>query len=891
MAARPQVLTLLTGPAGIGRTTALTRTHRKLADRGASVFAVRFTRGGDALPTPFPSAAPPSAERVALGWSLIGPVAGAWQNEKVADRAAAAAAAALVQLGEVVLLVDDAQWMDLDSLATLAALVPKLRGTGVRCVCAVRTSADSSRPEALAVLRDLRGRDLVDTVRLAPLTRQEMFRQIAAALQAAPEPALVDEAHRLSRGVPAAVRDAVEVLCDDENVRVVDRSACLARSAPRLRPPRNDQMVQAVRGLGELAWTAAKAVAVLHPLGPAVPALVAQVLGTTRAGAGPLLDDLVRAGVVHRGRAGKEWRFTVPMVAVAILAGLGPFERRHLAATAVDAVWSGSADCPDPDHLADLIVDAGNLVERERALNDLLDHAGEAPRSRAVRRWLAAAVELTTERPHRAQVMSMHTTACHRNGDHEQSLSGALTLLDEYADVLPPGAVQQLQVIAVHAMHRTGDIDGLREIAEGRRGWPGGPATALVTAAVACAALDRWRRVAELLVPSRAVWRGHDSVTADLGDTISTLAGLWTGTAGLEELDPALRHLWRTGDPAGDRPADLGWRLMAALVVGESDAAAKILAHTNPEADLGGLHLPVQAMLALMRGEIDTAADITRRSVATAGDRFDSAHTWMVMSAVWVLAIQGHVASARTLLDKAEETAPPLGHLLTFSRAVLARLLGDTGQARSLLHESLRRAADRGLVVGLDVCLRELIDLDLELGDQLAAERGLAELERVVAALPTGRAKLHLLLSRAIVTKDERTADACLRLARHRTQPLMRGLAIVTLVQRGAAAPENLVEAYEIFGEAGALLARSVVRDEMRAAGIAVHGRREVAAENERLLVALAAGGLSNKELAAALRTSEKSVEGRLSRLFERTGYRSRVELTTAMINRSYEPR
>jgi DNA-binding NarL/FixJ family response regulator len=74
----------------------------------------------------------------------------------------------------------------------------------------------------------------------------------------------------------------------------------------------------------------------------------------------------------------------------------------------------------------------------------------------------------------------------------------------------------------------------------------------------------------------------------------------------------------------------------------------------------------------------------------------------------------------------------------------------------------------------------------------------------------------------------------------------------------------------------------------MREHGVPVPGRQETVAENERLLAMLAAGGLSNKQLAAALRTSDKSVEGRLSRLFTRTGYRSRIELSTAMLTGEY---
>jgi DNA-binding NarL/FixJ family response regulator len=78
---------------------------------------------------------------------------------------------------------------------------------------------------------------------------------------------------------------------------------------------------------------------------------------------------------------------------------------------------------------------------------------------------------------------------------------------------------------------------------------------------------------------------------------------------------------------------------------------------------------------------------------------------------------------------------------------------------------------------------------------------------------------------------------------------------------------------------------RAWLRNTMRHHGVSVPGRQATVAENERLLAVLVAEGLGNKQIATALQASEKSVEGRLSRLFARSGYHCRVELATAMLN------
>lgn len=78
------------------------------------------------------------------------------------------------------------------------------------------------------------------------------------------------------------------------------------------------------------------------------------------------------------------------------------------------------------------------------------------------------------------------------------------------------------------------------------------------------------------------------------------------------------------------------------------------------------------------------------------------------------------------------------------------------------------------------------------------------------------------------------------------------------------------------------------MRVAMREHDVPVPGRRTSTRENERLLAVLVAEGLTNRQLARVFATSEKSVEGRLSRMFARTGYRSRVELAAAMLTGEY---
>ncbi len=53
--------------------------------------------------------------------------------------------------------------------------------------------------------------------------------------------------------------------------------------------------------------------------------------------------------------------------------------------------------------------------------------------------------------------------------------------------------------------------------------------------------------------------------------------------------------------------------------------------------------------------------------------------------------------------------------------------------------------------------------------------------------------------------------------------------------------------------------------------------------DREREIAGLVAEGMSNKQVAAAIFLSEKTVEHHLSRIFAKAGVRSRVELTRVM--------
>ncbi|EWM19081.1 hypothetical protein [Kutzneria sp. 744] len=262
-------LIAIVGPGGIGLSTALERICAALRSRGAPVVTVQFTPGSADLPGPFGVPRIPTASE-------------------------------LLSKPRAVLAVDDAQWMDVDTLGRLESLIRKLVGTEARCVCAIRLAVPpSAGPTGRAVLSHLVHEGLAELVNLRPLCDAELRALIADRFGARPAPQLVRHLRRLTRNRPEALNAALEAYRRSDAIRLVDRHVYLARKdvAPAL--PDNHGLPLQVRRLGNRTWSVAKAMAVLNPLGGAAVRLVAETTGILESEVDDALRRLCSHGILR----------------------------------------------------------------------------------------------------------------------------------------------------------------------------------------------------------------------------------------------------------------------------------------------------------------------------------------------------------------------------------------------------------------------------------------------------------------------------------------------------------------------------------------------------------------------------------------------------------------
>ncbi|HEY4022474.1 MAG TPA: AAA family ATPase [Pseudonocardiaceae bacterium] len=211
------------------------------------------------------------------------------------------------------------------------------------------------------------------------------------------------------------------------------------------------------------------------------------------------------------------------------------------------------------------------------------------------------------------------------------------------------------------------------------------------------------------------------------------------------------------------------------------------------------------------------------------------------------------------------------GHVIGWAAAGVELAEDRPGPAAAALSELDQRCRRLGYLTGRELVLSRKVDAELAMGERAGAERTADELGELCARINTRQARLYWLLARLAIRPSERVADAAGQLA-----DSLGDRFLAARIQLSNA--DTLRTAYGTFRELGAVRWQKLAADRLRDNGITVRPPT-VLAEADRALIEMIAAGATNGDVAAALGVTEKAVEGRLTRLYRRTGLRSRADL------------
>ncbi len=612
------------------------------------------------------------------------------------------------------------------------------------------------------------------------------------------------------------------------------------------------------------------------------------------------LDPAERAELVRVDGPRLELRH--PLLRSAIYHGAPASQRRAAHAALADVLrsdlqadrraWHRAAACiePDPDVVEEL----------ERAAKRARRRGAFAAASLALER----AAALTLDDDHRAAQLAAAGDDAWIAGHHDR----AATLL-ERARPLAAGPLLRA------------DIDRTRGLIGLNSGLPADAERLLRAAGTEVAPFDAGRALHLLSIASLAATYACDAAAiVEIGKVAARITPDDTATARL--LAHHLRGLgaYYAGDFAEAAP-----RLRAALELAEAADAEEAPERTEI--------LIIASAVGLFLGDDRAVRELHRRMVARARDRGAIGHlTWalprLAVSDIWA----GQWPSASAGLTEALELSSAGGQhviaaYLLSELAIVAALRGHEEECRAYAAQSLELASARGLAYIEYIAHSALVALDLGLGraeealrrsQSVAAAPGLDfwdALDRIEAAVRADRpdvarqwlepfdcwaenggspwARGVALHCRALLADDQNEAErlflGALDAHRRASRPFERARAefafgeFLRRARRRTDARGQLASALDTFERLGAKLWAERARVELRASGQTARKRDPSTIDDltaqELQIAERVAQGLTNREVAAQLFLSPRTIDFHLRNIFRKLGITSRTEL------------
>ncbi|WP_405729543.1 AAA family ATPase [Streptomyces sp. NBC_00028] len=888
---------LLHGPAGIGKSTVL---RALAADNGGSARTVlRCSATESESHLPFLALADllglvldevsgklPAAQRTALESALTGRGESTLQRDGLALRLAVLSALrALAAEGPVLIVADDVQWLDSASAELLGFAARRLGDTPVRMLCAVRTEGQeydrhlrASPPDTLALrvnplsrtqVSELLGhrgytglprstvRDIHRTSGGNPLFALELGR----ALSENPTPPRPGEPLPVPTSLRTLVLNRLEMLSDEARRTLLVASAG-ARPTPALLRAAGRENAEA-----ETAQAAALGLLATEPEGPAVrfahplisAALYAEAPAHERRAAHAALskaasDPIERARHLALATTGTDPDTADSLAEAASLArdrgapsvaaSLGLLAARH---TPVEA---------DPDarrlQAAEDAITAGELDLARDIARDVLTRA-TVPADR-VRAWI---IVIDTAGHAMTEVDSVFPQALADAGDDPQLLALIHYQLTWRA-VLVDGDFDQAREEAAHSAAlaaRAGDrYNELMALAfqaqiETLMGHPDAPAT--IKRALKEPQDPRVSCHHNGAGYSRFRWLIMSDQLAEARATVTALLREVQRTGAVESEVHFLRGVAETELRSGHcgRALDLAREsLMMARDTGIGEVASAVLTSLGEASG----------------GEVERALELAREAVDHAEEDGDQMYVSRALTALgYAQLVAGDAEAAVRSLRRVRELEQGLG----ITDPARGRWQGDLAESLVRIGE-LREAQD-------------VIEVTREQALRLGRESVLAVLDRAEGLLRAARGEHEAALAQLTSVQD-RLAKLGYGLEEART-----AFALAQLRTRRPG-PTSYDEAARLFRRCRALPwlrqvdAATVVpaaEPEPPATPAPTADALEGLAAMERQVAALVMEGATNREIAARLFISVKTVEATLTRVYRKLGIRSRVDI------------
>ena len=885
---------LLEGEVGIGKTTVWREVVRRAEERSFLVLSCRPAKTETKLSLsavadllePVPEAAfvaLPKPQRRALDVALLRADPGkAVANQRTLVTSVRSLLGEVASEAPVLLAVDDVQWLDAASAATLDFVLRRLRAERVGFLASRRLS----EPARLKV-RDFVAPEALAKVTIGPLSLGGLHQLLKEKLESPPSRSVLVRIHEVSGGNPLFALEIGRLL-DEEGVPPAgeplpvpaDVRALVKRRIAKLPPPTREVLLAAAAldDPREHAIRLALARAIDVDLGPAERAEIARVDGGRVSFAHPLFAAAVLSSAtaveqrrIHRRLAeivdGSEKRARHLALAVN---GRDETTATIVHAAGRDALFRGAPGAAaELVELALRLGEADSEAQRRRILDlaDYLYAAGEIARAREVLEgidsWEGWSPDLQARAVSRLGNLVLDT----------ETPAAATEFLERMLREALPAEVRA----AAHTQlsYATSEFDA---------------ATAAQHADAALALLERLGERADPEIHAGALYMRlrsrvllGEGLDRDLADRIQRIESrLSPAHSSVDHASSTIAFWLRHVDALEESRTRLERGLQEAVETGSETAQLHILTHLAiTECWTGNFELARDHALSASRLAEELKAGF---AALLAAETLALVHAHL-----------GNVDEVRAIVGRHPPPSTITRHGTLLFRAAIGLIelsLGNNEAADAQLRAGLRAA--EGVACrepGIHRMHANAAEVAVALGDLEHAEQigdfleehgkrtnhrwSLATGARVRGLVTAARGDLVGALA-AVEQAMERHQQLAMPFERARTL-LVKGV-IERRARRRGQAKLSFEQALEIFEHLGARLWAERTRAELDRVGLRRASGGDLT-EGERRVAALAAQGLTNREVAAALFMSPKTVEANLSRAYRKLGISSRAEL------------
>jgi len=894
---------LIRGDAGIGKSTiwaevvgrAEARGWRVLQARAAAAEApLTLTTLADLLEPLGPELAVglPVPQQAAIAAALLEVQPPARSLEpRVLGAAVRSALSRLATETPLLIAIDDVQWVDAATSAVLGFALRRLTASRIAVVLALRSG--ETLPFEASSAGDQESRTTID---VGPLSLAAIHELLKARTGAAPSRSKLVRIHEASGGSPLF---ALEI------ARLLEEMPAIAPGEPLPVPTDVEALV---RGrVGALGPSTREALLLVAALGRGKVEIVEAALGR-RIDVDLGVAD--QAGITHE-RAG-EVTFRHPLYAAAVLSAARPGERRsahrRLAAVLDQAEERARHRALGAEGPSEAIA-----AELESAAHDA-DRRG-APAAAAELLDLSVRLTPAAETDAAAERSLALAAAIQRGGE----LGRAAAILEQVIDRGAAASLRARARLALAAIRYETDATST--------------ALELSEAAIADAADDPELRIRALASAAAVDWTDYRRRSARIDEAYRLLESL-------PEADPAVAGLVlmeRVGqDSDAGRPLDpelvaralaaerlaparnVSERFSAALGAwlkyrDEFDAARDWMERAHQaaidEGDEGSLpyalsHLPE---LELWTGRWARAREIAEAHLALAGELgLEAQRRQATYNRALVDVHEGRVEAARSEIDAMLAAATADNDLWTVSSlepllGFLDLSLGHVASAAGHLRVAARVRDEMGQTTPRRFD-HDLVEALLGMADLDGARTTVDAMSARARTFGVHSAAANAARSRALLAATEGEIDAALAdiddaLEEHALGPIpfdrARTLLALGRIRRRRrerhASADALEEAASAFEALGARIWAETARAELERVKLR-RATGDQLTEGERRVAELVAHGMTNREVAAALFMSPKTVEANLARAYSKLEIRNRAQLGAALARSTPSP-